>query len=55
MIRAARHPRAAPGTAATETVAIDGAEWARSAPLGLMIVTPDNSSSTEAQLISVGH
>jgi minor extracellular serine protease Vpr len=43
----------APGASATETVSIDSTEFALTPPLGLMIVSRDNRSSDEAQLIAV--
>ena len=45
----------APDAAATETVTLDPAEWAKTPSLGLMVVTHDNpSGQDEAQLIPVG-
>ncbi|HET6212020.1 MAG TPA: S8 family serine peptidase [Micromonosporaceae bacterium] len=43
----------APGGSATETVTVDAAEFARTPALGLMIVSHDNASRDEAQLIHV--
>ena len=43
----------APNASATETVTINAAEFAQTPPLGLMIVSHDNRSADEAQLIPV--
>jgi minor extracellular serine protease Vpr len=52
-LSAGMYDTVAPGASASERVRIDRNEWAHSAPLGLMVVTHDNSASSEAQLISV--
>jgi subtilisin family serine protease len=43
----------APGASATENVTLNAAEFAQTPPLGLMIVSHENPSTDEAQLISV--
>jgi minor extracellular serine protease Vpr len=43
----------APNATATETVTINRDEWAKSTPLGLMIVSHDNRADDEAQLVPV--
>jgi subtilisin family serine protease len=43
----------APGSSTSETVTIDAGEWKLTPPLGLMIVSHDNPSKDEAQLIRV--
>ena len=42
-----------PGGSASEPITINASEWAQSPPLGLMIVSHQNPSSAEAQLIKV--
>jgi minor extracellular serine protease Vpr len=42
-----------PGESATETVTVNSAEFVLTPPLGLMIVSHDNRSSDEAQLIAL--
>ncbi|MEU8261745.1 S8 family serine peptidase [Micromonospora sp. NPDC048999] len=43
----------APGASATETVSVNTAEFAKTPPLGLMIVSHDNPSADEAQLVKL--
>jgi hypothetical protein len=43
----------APGATATETVTVDQTEWAQTPAKGLMIVSHDNKSPDETQLIPV--
>jgi minor extracellular serine protease Vpr len=43
----------APNGTATETVTVNRDEWAKSPPLGLMIVSHDNRADDEAQLVRV--
>jgi hypothetical protein len=43
----------APGGSATENVTLNAAEFAQTPPLGLMIVSHDNPSTDEAQLVPV--
>jgi minor extracellular serine protease Vpr len=42
-----------PNASATETVTINAAEFAKTPPLGLMVISHDNHSSDEAELIPV--
>ncbi|MCO8275442.1 S8 family serine peptidase [Actinoplanes sp. TRM 88003] len=44
----------APGATARTTVILNRGEFARTETLGWMVVSPDNRSSTEAQLIRIG-
>jgi subtilisin family serine protease len=45
----------APNASATETVTINSSEFARTPPRGLMVVSHDNRSADEAELIPVRH